>query len=64
MINDEKGEINAVIGSVVSELLISNDIVSRELLISSLYEKCRRTNDEAMRLRLHEIIRQLLNTMH
>lgn len=64
MKEDEKGEINAVVGRVVSELLMSHDIITCEILIDSLYEQSQKTDDEVMKLRINRIIHRLLNKMH
>ena len=64
MENDEKREINAVVGRAITELLKSHHIVSSELMIHSLYEQFYNTDDEAMSLRLKPIIHRLLNTMN
>lgn len=64
MKEDEKGEINAVVGRVVSELLMSHDIITCEILIDSLYEQSQKTDDEVMKLRINGIIHRLLNKMH
>lgn len=64
MKEDEKSEINAVVGRVVSELLMSHDIITCEILIDSLYEQSQKTDDEVMKLRINGIIHRLLNKMH
>lgn len=64
MEDDEKGEVNAVVGRIVTELLMSHDIVSCELLIKVLHEQREKTSNEDMRLQYYGIIRSLLKTMH
>lgn len=64
MEDDEKGEVNAVVGRIVTELLMSHDIVSCELLIKVLHEHREKTSNEDIRLQYYGIIRSLLKTMH
>ena len=64
MEDDEKREVNAVVGRIVTELLMSHDIVSCELLIKVLHEHREKTSNEDMRLQYYGIIRSLLKTMH
>lgn len=64
MKEDEKSEINAVVGRVILELLMSHDIITCEILIDSLYEQSQKTDDEVMKLRINGIIHRLLNKMH
>lgn len=64
MEDDEKRKVNAVVGRIVTELLMSHDIVSCELLIKVLHEHREKTSDEGMRLQYYGIIRSLLKTLH
>jgi hypothetical protein len=62
--NDVKGEINAIVGRAVIELLMLHNTVSCELLVKTLYEHSEKTNDETLRLNIRRVIHRLLNTMH